>query len=146
MTSRRVGRRLSTASVNELHGRQRHAFFEPERSEHFVVGYTRRFSRGLSLRVDVYNKVYSDLRPRFENLLDPIQLIPEAPRPDPHRRARGWREAWNSASPRGRARLVRVREPVVAEARETCRVIGSHAAGQRQTLAFGSSWTGANGT
>ena len=52
-------------------------FFEPERSEQFVVGYTRRFAHGLSLRVDVYDKEYSDLRPRFENLLDPIQLIPE---------------------------------------------------------------------
>ena len=59
-----------------------------------MLGYARRFTRGLSLRVDVYDKAYSDLRPRFENLLDPIQLIPEGA-PDriridaPKARARG---------------------------------------------------------
>src|SRR6185295_17576247 len=65
-------------AVNELQVEDNvEQFFEPERSEQFVVGFTRRFSRQLSLRVDVYDKEYSDLRPRFENLLDPIQLIPE---------------------------------------------------------------------
>ena len=52
-------------------------FFGPERSEQFVIGYARHFTRGISLRVDVYEKDYSDLRARYENLLDPSQLIPE---------------------------------------------------------------------
>ena len=84
-------------------------FFEPERSEQFVVGYTRRFARGLSLRVDVYDKEYSDLRPRFENLLDPMQLIPEgARRPHPHRRAGSARARRRGhAAARGRARPCR---------------------------------------
>ncbi len=52
-------------------------FFEPERVRQSVLGYTHRFDRGLSARVDVYRKEYSRLRPRFENALDPMQLIPE---------------------------------------------------------------------
>ena len=52
-------------------------FFEPERVQQSVLGYTHRFERGLSARLDVYRKAYSQLRPRFENALDPMQLIPE---------------------------------------------------------------------
>jgi outer membrane receptor for ferrienterochelin and colicin len=52
-------------------------FFEPERVHQAVLGYTHHFEHGLSARVDVYRKDYSRLRPRFENALDPVQLIPE---------------------------------------------------------------------
>lgn len=51
--------------------------FRPERSRQVTIGYSRNLDHGLSLRIDIYNKAYSDLRPRFENSLDPIQLIPE---------------------------------------------------------------------
>ena len=52
-------------------------FFEPERVQQLVLGYGHRFDGGWSARVDVYRKDYSRLRPRFENALDPMQLIPE---------------------------------------------------------------------
>ncbi len=52
-------------------------FFEPERVRQAVLGYLHRFERGLSARVDVYRKEYTRLRPRFENALDAVQLIPE---------------------------------------------------------------------
>jgi hypothetical protein len=52
-------------------------FFEPERVQQAVLGYLHRFDHGLSARLDVYRKDYSRLRPRFENALDPVQLIPE---------------------------------------------------------------------
>jgi len=52
-------------------------FFEPERVQQLVLGYAHQFDRGWSARVDVYRKDYSRLRPRFENALDPVQLIPE---------------------------------------------------------------------
>jgi len=121
-------------------------FFEPERSEQFVVGYTRHFTRGLSLRVDVYDKDYSDLRPRFENLLDPIQLIPEGAadriRVDaPEARARGVELTIRREAERGLSGWVSLS---IAEAEEN--VAGewqSRGWEQRQTLAFGSSWTGA---
>ncbi len=53
-------------------------FFGPERADQAVLGYLHRFAHGLSLRTDVYRKKYSNLRPRFENALDQVQLIPEA--------------------------------------------------------------------
>jgi len=52
-------------------------FFAPERVRQAVIGYTRRFDRGFSARIDLYDKRYNDLRPRFENALDPVQLIAE---------------------------------------------------------------------
>jgi outer membrane receptor protein involved in Fe transport len=52
-------------------------FFEPERVRQAVLGYTHRLDHGWSARLDVYRKRYSRLRPRFENALDPVQLIPE---------------------------------------------------------------------
>jgi hypothetical protein len=52
-------------------------FFRPERVDQSVLGYTHRFDHGLSARLDVYRKRYTHLRPRFENALDPVQLIPE---------------------------------------------------------------------
>jgi len=121
-------------------------FFEPERSEQFVVGYTRQFARGLSLRVDVYDKQYSNLRPRFENLLDPIQLIPEGAadriRIDaPEARARGVEFTLRREAERGLSGWVSLS---LAEAEEN--VQGdwqSRSWEQQQTLAFGSSWTGA---
>ena len=53
-------------------------FFPPERSTQSVLSYTQQFSHGISARMDIYDKEYSDLRPRFENALDSIELIPEA--------------------------------------------------------------------
>lgn len=52
-------------------------FYRPERVQAAVLGYTRRFDHGLSARVDIYRKQYTRLRPRYENALDPVQLIPE---------------------------------------------------------------------
>ena len=121
-------------------------FFEPERSEQFVVGYTRRFPKGLSLRVDVYDKEYSDLRPRYENLLDPIQMIPEGAtdriRIDaPEARARGVELTFRREAERGLSGWMSLS---LAEAVEK---VGdewqSRSWEQQQTLAFGTSWTGA---
>jgi len=52
-------------------------FFAPERANTWVLGYSRRFGAGFSARLEVYEKNYDDLHPRFENALDSIQLIPE---------------------------------------------------------------------
>jgi outer membrane receptor protein involved in Fe transport len=134
-------------AVNELQVEDNvEQFFEPERSEQFVLGYTRRFARGLSLRVDLYDKDYSHLRPRFENLLDPIQLIPEGAadriRIDaPEARARGVELTFRREAERGLSGWVSLS---IAEAEEN--VEGewqSRSWDQRETLAFGSSWTGA---
>jgi hypothetical protein len=52
-------------------------FFRPERVDQAILGYTHRLDGGISARLDLYRKDYSRLRPRFENALDPVQLIPE---------------------------------------------------------------------
>ena len=122
-------------------------FFEPERSEQFVIGYARHISRAVSLRVDVYEKDYSHLRPRFENLLDPTQLIPEGSsdriRIDASEaRARGVELTLRREAERGLSGWVSL---AFAEAQEN--VQGdwqSRSWEQEQTLAFGSSWTGTN--
>jgi outer membrane cobalamin receptor len=121
-------------------------FFEPERSQQFVVGYTRHFTRGLSLRVDLYDKEYSHLRPRFDNLLDPVQLIPEGDtdriRIDaPEARARGIELTLRREAERGLAGWVALS---IAKAEEKEQGVWySRGWERRQTLAFGSSWTGA---
>jgi len=110
-----------------------------------VVGYTRRFQRGLSLRVDVYDKQYSHLRPRFENLLDPVQLIPEGAvdriRIDaPEARARGIELTLRREAERGLAGWLSL---AFAQAEEKeGNVWTSRSWEQQQTLSFGSSWTG----
>jgi len=121
-------------------------FFEPERSAQVVVGFTRRFTRGLSLRVDVYDKEYSHLRPRFENALDPVQLIPEGGidrvRIDaPTARARGVEFTLRREAERGIAGWVSLSISKAEEAEQG--VWRARTWDQRETLAFGSSWTGA---
>lgn len=53
-------------------------FYEPESARHFVIGYATKLFDTESLRFDLYRKDYSDLRPRFENTLASVRLIPAA--------------------------------------------------------------------
>jgi TonB dependent receptor/TonB-dependent Receptor Plug Domain len=53
------------------------AFAPSQRAEHRVLGIDHTFRPGLTSRVEVYDKLFRDLRPRFENLLDRIILFPE---------------------------------------------------------------------
>jgi outer membrane cobalamin receptor len=120
-------------------------FFRPERLDSWVLGYTQRFAGGLSARLDVYDKAYDHLRPRFENALDPIQLIPEGAadrvRIDAREaRARGVELTLRREAERGLAGWISV---AVARAEDR------DASGwtprtweQRQSLSFGGSWTG----
>ncbi len=52
-------------------------YFPAQRSDHLIAGMGFRFSNEWSLRAEAFQKQYSELRPRFENLLDPVPLIPE---------------------------------------------------------------------
>lgn len=45
-------------------------YFPAEQAEHRVLGLRHRFLTGLELQADLYEKRYSELRPRFENVLD----------------------------------------------------------------------------
>ena len=53
------------------------AFPEPQRSDHSIVGVDHRLNNGLGLRFEAFRKLQSDPRPHFENLLDPMSLVPE---------------------------------------------------------------------
>lgn len=69
-------------------------FRSAERAEHRVVGLEHPLARGVGLRVEVYERLSSHLRPRWENLDNGYDLFPEAQadrvRLDPSRgRARG---------------------------------------------------------
>lgn len=121
-------------------------FFAPERVRQAVIGYTQRFSHGLSARLDVYDKAYEELRPRFENALDSVQLIPEGAadriRIDaPEARARGVELTLRRAAERGLAGWIslgwaRAEDFDDGEWRP-------RSWEQRESMSFGGSWTGA---
>jgi hypothetical protein len=52
-------------------------YFRAQRSQHRVVGVEHRFGSGLEARLEVYDKVLTNLRPRYENLFDRLLLFPE---------------------------------------------------------------------
>ncbi|MCG6920238.1 MAG: TonB-dependent receptor [Acidobacteria bacterium] len=52
--------------------------FQPaQRAEHRVVSVEHRVARGFDLRLELYQKLLSDVRARYENVLNPIELFPE---------------------------------------------------------------------
>ena len=52
-------------------------FFPLERTDQLTFGFEHRFDNGISLRADVYDKSIVNPRPRFENLLNTLTLLPE---------------------------------------------------------------------
>ncbi len=53
------------------------AFPEAQQSEQLIVGLDHRLSNGLALRLEGFRKLQSEPRPHFENLLDPLSVIPD---------------------------------------------------------------------
>jgi hypothetical protein len=53
-------------------------YYPATRAEQFVVGFQKQFESGVELQMDVYQKDYSDLKPRFENVLDSFDYAPES--------------------------------------------------------------------
>lgn len=45
-------------------------YYPAAQARHLVAGFRKRFASSLDLQVDIYQKSYSDLQPRFENALD----------------------------------------------------------------------------
>ena len=72
------GRYSQSQAIQELQvedGQDR--FFEPQRADHWIAGIQRRFGAGYRLRAEAFYKDYERLKPRFENLYDPLAMIPE---------------------------------------------------------------------
>ncbi|MCW8925728.1 MAG: TonB-dependent receptor, partial [Xanthomonadales bacterium] len=53
-------------------------YFPAAKAQHLVAGIRRRLDAGLDLQMDIYQKRYSDLRPRFENALDMFDYAAES--------------------------------------------------------------------
>lgn len=52
-------------------------FWPAQRADHLIAGLTHRFANDVSLRIEAFHKDMQHVRPRFENLFDPLGLIPE---------------------------------------------------------------------
>ena len=52
-------------------------FWPAQRSDHFIAGVRRNLSDEVSLRAELFYKDVSRPRPRFENLFDPLAIVPE---------------------------------------------------------------------
>jgi hypothetical protein len=52
-------------------------FYSAQRSDQIVVGVRQPFGEKYALRVELYQKDYARLRPRYETLFSPLALIPE---------------------------------------------------------------------
>ena len=53
------------------------AFPEAQESDHFILGVDHRLRNGIALRAEWFRKFQRDPRARFENLLDPLTVLPE---------------------------------------------------------------------
>jgi hypothetical protein len=72
------GRFFQSQGINELQvGDGIRTFARPQRSDHTVIGIEHDFRNGLNLRLEAYDKNMGTLRPRFENLLNSLILLPE---------------------------------------------------------------------
>ncbi|HNP37207.1 MAG TPA: TonB-dependent receptor, partial [Woeseiaceae bacterium] len=52
-------------------------YWPAQRADHFILGIQHSFTNRISMRVEAFQKEMSDIRPRFENLYDPLAGIPE---------------------------------------------------------------------
>ena len=51
--------------------------FKPQRADHYVASTTWRPTDAMKFRLDAYDKRYERVSPRFENLFNPFQLLPQ---------------------------------------------------------------------
>ncbi len=73
-----VGRYYEAQGINELQVEDDiNQFNQPQRADHFIVGYEWATPQNFQFRLEAYYKDYDRLAPRFENLYDPLQVIPE---------------------------------------------------------------------
>lgn len=72
------GRYHQSQQINELQIEDGITSFWPaQRADHLIAGVSHLFGEKYSLRVEAFQKDIRQVRPRFENLYDPLALIPE---------------------------------------------------------------------
>jgi hypothetical protein len=73
-----VGRYYQSQGIHELQVEDGVTeFFTAQRADHAVIGVQHVFNDRYSARVEAYWKSLRQLRPRYENLFDPLAVIPE---------------------------------------------------------------------
>ncbi|MCJ7814649.1 MAG: TonB-dependent receptor, partial [Xanthomonadales bacterium] len=73
-----VGRYYQAQGIGELQVEDDvDQFNRPQRADHFIAGYEWASPQNFQFRFEAYYKNYDRLAPRFENLYDPLKIIPE---------------------------------------------------------------------
>jgi outer membrane cobalamin receptor len=71
-------RMVQSQSIDELQVADGVAmFFPPQRTDQTSLALEHQLPNGMELRAEIYDKRQTHLRPRYENLLDPLTLVPE---------------------------------------------------------------------
>jgi len=74
-----VGRFVQFQGINELQVEDGvDTFYPAQHAYHWILGMDHAFAAGLDLRVETFVKDYRHINPRFENIFDPLVLLPEA--------------------------------------------------------------------
>ena len=72
------GRYHQSQGIHELQVEDGISTFWPaQRADHLIAGLEHRFDGDLTARLELFSKQVRNVRPRFENLYDPLGLIPE---------------------------------------------------------------------
>jgi hypothetical protein len=72
------GRFFQSQSLTELQIEDGVVEFAPaQQAAHTIIGLDHRFPAGLALRAELFRKTTHNARPRYENLYDPLALLPE---------------------------------------------------------------------
>jgi hypothetical protein len=73
------GRFVQFQGINELQVEDGvDTFYGAQHAYHAIFGFDHSFDAGLDLRVETFRKEYRQINPRFENIFDPLVLLPEA--------------------------------------------------------------------
>ena len=73
------GQYYQSKFINNLDVNHNATSFDPaELSTHYVLGFEHLFKRGISLRVEAYNKDITRISPQYQNLRDPWEVFPES--------------------------------------------------------------------
>jgi outer membrane receptor protein involved in Fe transport len=74
-----LGRFVQFQGINELQVEDGiDTFYPAQHANHAILGFDHSFASGLDLRVEAFRKDYRQINPRFENMFDPLVLLPEA--------------------------------------------------------------------
>jgi outer membrane receptor protein involved in Fe transport len=72
------GHYFQSQGINELEVQDGQSeFYDAQKSEQYLLSIAQQLPRGLHVRLDGYLKRFSELRPRYENLFDTLELFPE---------------------------------------------------------------------